>query len=139
MNIHSITPDTEQSICSILRDAFPNALGIYVFGSRAQDTANADSDLDLAVLIEGYADPLVLWDLANQIAEKLGFHVDLLDLRAASTVMQYQIITTGRCVWAKDVQAGLYEAFILSEKTSLDTARAELLQEIREDGAVYGK
>ena len=87
MNIHSITPDTEQSICSILRDALPNALGIYVFGSRAQDTANADSDLDLAVLIEGYADPLVLWDLANQIAEKLGFHVDLLDLRAASTVM----------------------------------------------------
>lgn len=139
MNIHSITPDTEPLICSILRDALPNALGIYVFGSRAQDTANADSDLDLAVLIEGYADPLVLWDLANQIAEKLDFHVDLLDLRAASTVMQYQIITTGRCVWAKDVQAGLYEAFILSEKTSLDTARAELLQEIREDGAVYGK
>lgn len=139
MNIYSIKPDTEQWICSILRDALPNVLAVYAFGSRAQDTANEHSDLDLAVLVEGYADPLLLWEMANQLANKLGYEVDLLDLRAASTVMQYQIITTGRCVWAKDVQAGLYEAFILSEKTDLDTARAELLHEIRKDGAVYSK
>ncbi|WP_292996284.1 nucleotidyltransferase domain-containing protein [Nitrosomonas sp.] len=39
----------------------PNLLAIYAFGSRIQGTAQIDSDLDLAVLVAGYAEPLVLW------------------------------------------------------------------------------
>lgn len=139
MQSYLLDTDTEQFVCEQLLHAFPNALGIYAFGSRIQGTANAQSDLDLAVLVAGYADPLQLFEMANQLADKLGYEVDLLDLRAASTVMQYQVITTGRRLWAKDVQAGLFEAFVLSEKTSLDEARAELLREIREDGVVYGR
>lgn len=139
MSDYSLRPETETQVCTELQKAFPNALGIYAFGSRVQGTANAQSDLDLAVLVAGYADPLQLFEMANQLADKLGYEVDLLDLRAASTVMQYQVITTGRRLWAKDVQAGLFEAFVLSEKTALDEARAQLLNEIREDGAVYGR
>lgn len=139
MTLHSFDQEAEKLVCTELQKAFPNALGIYAFGSRLQGTANAQSDLDLAVLVAGYADPLQLFEMANQLADKLGYEVDLLDLRAASTVMQYQVITTGRRLWGKDVQAGLFEAFILSAKTSLDEARAELLNEIREDGAVYGR
>lgn len=139
MKNHSLAPNTEQFIQEHLLKAFPNALGIYAFGSRVQGTATAQSDLDLAVLVAGYADPLQLFEMANQLADKLGYEVDLLDLRAASTVMQYQVITTGRCLWTKDVRTGLFEAFVLSSKTSLDEARAELLNEIRESGAVYGK
>jgi len=139
MQNYLLDTDTEQFVREQLLQVFPNALSIYAFGSRVQGTANAQSDLDLAVLVAGYADPLQLFEMANQLADKLGYEVDLLDLRAASTVMQYQVITTGRRLWAKDVQAGLFEAFVLSEKTSLDEARAELLHEIREDGAVYGR
>ena len=139
MTLHSFEQEAEPLICTELQKAFPNALGIYAFGSRVQGTADAQSDLDLAVLVAGYADPLQLFEMANQLADKLGYEVDLLDLRAASTVMQYQVITTGSRLWAKDVQAGLFEAFVLSAKTSLDEARAELLSEIREDGDVYGR
>ena len=139
MQNYLLDPDTEQFVYEHLLHAFPNTLSIYAFGSRIQGTANAQSDLDLAVLVAGYADPLQLFEMANQLADKLGYEVDLLDLCAASTVMQYQVITTGRCLWVKDVQAGLFEAFVLSAKTSLDEAHAELLNEIREDGAVYGR
>ncbi|MCE3253577.1 MAG: toxin-antitoxin antitoxin component [Cellvibrio sp.] len=138
MHEYSLTLEAETLVCTELQKAFPNALGIYAFGSRVQGTANAQSDLDLAVLVAGYAEPLQLFEMANQLADKLGYEVDLLDLRAASTVMQYQVITTGRRLWAKDVQTGLFEAFVLSAKTSLDEARAELLNEIREDGTIYG-
>jgi predicted nucleotidyltransferase len=131
--------ETEKIVCDLLLAAIPNTLGIYAFGSRVQGTANAESDLDLAVLVAGYAEPLQLWELANHLADKLGYEVDLLDLRAASTVMQYQVITTGHCLWAKDVQTGVFEAYVLSEKTALDSARAELLDSIKEDGAVYGR
>lgn len=120
-----------------LKSQIPNLLAIHAFGSRIHGTATAHSDLDLAVLVAGYAQPLQLWELASDLADLAGCPVDLLDLRAASTVMQYQIITTGERWWAKDTQAGLYEAAILSEKTALDTARRALLDDIQQRGQVY--
>lgn len=64
--------------------------------------------------------------------------VDLLDLRAASTVMQHQILTTGERLWAKDVRAGLFEAAMLTEKLHLDEMRHDLLLDIQTRGTVYG-
>ena len=123
----------------MLRVRVPDLLAIYAFGSRIQGTAQTRSDLDLAVLVAGYAEPLALWTLSGDLADLAGCPVDLLDLRAASTVMQHQIITTGQRWWARDGQAALYEAAILSEKTELDTARAGLLGDIRKRGTIYGR
>jgi hypothetical protein len=64
--------------------------------------------------------------------------VDLVDLRAASTVMQYQILTQGERIWAKDLAAGLYEAAMLTEKLHLDESRRSLIQDVMGRGAVYG-
>lgn len=121
-----------------LRAALPNLLAIHAFGSQMQGTAGPDSDLDLAVLVAGMVDPLLLWRLSEELAELVGCGVDLLDLRAASTVMQYQIITTGRLLWAQQPAAGLFECFVLSEKTALDEACAGLLDDIAKNGRVYG-
>ncbi len=134
-----VTPEVVQRIVPALQSPLPGLLAIYGFGSRVQGTAGPDSDLDLAVLVEGYVDPLLLWQLSSELADIAGCAVDLLDLRAASTVMQYQIITTGQRWWARDAQAALFESAILSEKTALDTARAALLADIQERGCVYGR
>jgi len=127
------------AIVQALQTQIPHLLAIYAFGSRVHGSARPDSDLDLAVLVAGYAEPLALWTLANDMAEIAGCPVDLLELRAASTVMQYQIITTGERWWARDAQAALFEAAVLSEKTALDTARAGLLADIQKEGTIYGR
>lgn len=127
------------ALIQTLQTRLPSLLAIYAFGSRLNGTAGPDSDLDLAVLVPGYAEPLDLFELAGDLADAAGCPVDLLDLRAASTVMQYQVITRGECWWARDAQAALYEAVILSEKTALDTARAGLMNDIRQTGTVYGR
>lgn len=121
-----------------LQARIPDLLAIYAFGSRIHGAARRDSDLDLAVLVAGYADPLILFEVADELSEVAGCAVDLLDLRAVSTVMQYQIITTGERWWVLDVQAALFEAYILSEKTALDTARAGLLADIQQRGTIHG-
>lgn len=126
-------------LLSTLRQRLPSLLGVYAFGSRVQGTARPDSDLDLAVLVAGYADPVLLFDLAAELADIAGCDVDLLDLRAASTVMAHQVITTGERWWAKDHQAGVYEAMILSQKLELDEMRAGLLADIQQRGTVYGR
>ena len=136
---HGVAPAVIDSLVCKLQSWLPDLLAVYGFGSRVQGRARADSDLDMAVLVAGYAEPVVLWQWAGELADVAGCPVDLLDLRAASTVMQYQVITTGVRWWALDMQAALFESAILSQKTALDTARAGLLSDIRQRGSVYGR
>jgi predicted nucleotidyltransferase len=133
----SVAQETVERAVGMLQRRVPGLLAVYGFGSRIQGTARADSDLDMAVLVAGYADVLLLWQLSGELADIAGCAVDLLDLRAASTVMQYQIIPTGVRWWAKDAQAALFESAILSEKTALDMSRAGLLGDIALRGSVY--
>ena len=107
--------------------------------SRVTGGATAESDLDLAILVDGLVDPYSTFLLAGEIAECAGLEVDLVDLRAASTVMQYQIITSGERLWQRDSRAALYEATILNMKTALDEARAGLIGDILKRGTVYGR
>lgn len=131
-------PIARPLILQLLQKRIPGLLAVHAFGSRVQGTADAHSDLDLAVLVAGYAEPLLLWELSGELAEIAGCEVDLLDMRAASTVMQYQILSAGERWWVADTQADLFEAAILSEKTALDAARAGLLDDIRQRGTIHG-
>ncbi len=126
------------SIVRRLRDALPGLLGVYAFGSRVEGTALPDSDLDLAVLVAGYADPLQLWDVSADLADIARCDVDLLDLRAANTVVQFEVLTRGRRLWAIDPEAGLFECFAISEKQRWDERIAGHLDDIRREGRVYG-
>lgn len=128
-----------QLIVETLRHAYPGLLAIYGFGSRFSGQATARSDIDLAILVDGKPSPEGLWQQANRMAEVLDCDVDLLDLRTASTVMQYQVITTGQRLWQRDAQAAIYESFILSEKMELDQARAGMIADIQQRGSVYGR
>ena len=134
-----LTDATRAALLQQLQAQVPGLMAVYAFGSRITGQAGPDSDLDLAVLVAGYADPVALWRLAGLLADLAASPVDLLDLRPASTVMQYQVITTGERWWAADMQADLFEVAILSEKTELDTARAGLLKDIQQSGVVYGR
>lgn len=110
--MHSTARDP---IVQHLRSHLPGLLAIYAFGSRITGNATPDSDLDLAVLVEGHADIITLFNLSSDLADLAGCDVDLVDLRAASTVMQHQIIQTGVRWWAKDHQADLFEIYVCKE------------------------
>lgn len=127
------------AVVSALQASVPGLSAVYAFGSQVSGAAGPDSDLDVALMADGLVDSETLWDLANRLALVVGCPVDLLDLRAASTVMQHRVVTTGSRLWCRDAQAALYESFILSEKTALDEARAGLLADIQKTGTVYGR
>lgn len=126
-------------IVMLLQNRLPNLLAVYVFGSQLSGDADKNSDLDLAVLVAGYADPIDLWDISSDLAELVDCEVDLLDFRAASTVMQYQILTKGNRLFAIDSSISCYESSLLSEMTALNEARAGVLADIQKDGSVYGR
>jgi predicted nucleotidyltransferase len=118
---------------------FPATQAVYVFGSRVNDAARDDSDLDVAILVQGYTDPIALFDLAGRLSDIVGCPVDLLDFRAASTIMQYQVLMNGVRLWARHVgEVSTYEAAVLSEKLFFDEARAPLIKDVLARGRVYG-
>lgn len=133
------SPALLEELSARIREALPGVLGVYFFGSRAEGQARPDSDLDLAVLVAGYADPLQLWYLSSELADRAGCEVDLVDLRAASTVFAYQILMRGRRLWGQDPEAGVWEAFACTEKLRFDESRAGLLADIRARGHVYDR
>ena len=117
-------------------------MAVYAFGSRVQQHglhAHSQRDLDLAVMVEGYAEPVLLFDVANELADICHCPVDLLDIRTASSVMQSQIWTQGQRWWAKDMRTSLFEAAMLNEKLYLDAARQGLLNDIAQRGTIYGR
>jgi len=120
-----------------LLSSFPKAISLYAFGSRITDNAHFNSDLDLALLVPGYVDPITLWETASHLASLIKMDVDLLDLRAASTVMQHQVITTGKKLYGDSLDAQLFELYVLKEKLYLDRLRGQQLKQIAREGKIY--
>lgn len=110
-----------------------------MFGSQAAGSAQNSSDVDLAVLGKNQVDPICLWELSTELSGVLNRSVDLIDLRAASTVMQHEIISKGSCLWQKGSQASLFEMVTFSQYWDFNHTRAGLLKDIQERGSVYGE
>ena len=131
-----------QALIDLLQSRLPNLMAIYAFGSRVSGDATENSDWDLAVLVAGYVPPAMLWELSRTLADVTKTEVDLVDLREASTVMQFQVLTLGERWWLRAESAtlvGVWEAAMLSEMTELNSARAGLLADIAASGVIYGR
>ena len=135
-SLPGIDPDI---LVEYLKQEIPDLWAVYVFGSFARGDCTSESDLDVAFLCSRPLDSVLVWNSSGHLAEIVGRHVDLVDLRSASTVMQYQIITTGICVLSNGVETELFEAMVLSEKTTLDERRSGLLSDIAREGSVYAR
>lgn len=121
-----------------LDGAVPGLVAVYAFGSAARGQTTPESDLDLAVLAGAPLDPLARFDLQERLAVLAGRDVDLVDLRAASTVMQAQIVHTGSVVRDADPPArAAFETRVFSAYAMLNEERAGLLDDIAARGRVH--
>jgi hypothetical protein len=75
------------------------------------------------------------WELEQRLAEVVMRDVDLVDLRAASTVMRAQIIHTGDVLFSADDDAReLFECTAYSAYALLNEERAGIPRDIAEPG-----
>ena len=126
-------------VTEFLNRHIPHVIAIYQFGSQVRGTARPASDLDLAVLARDPIPNEQRFYLAQELAIQLHRDVDLLDLRAASTVMKMQVLTTGQCLETRDQRAKAeFEMYAYADYARLNEERKELLKGITERGFVYG-
>jgi uncharacterized protein len=130
----------EQHIVKLVKQALPDVLSIYLFGSATTKFARTESDVDLAVLSQHKMAPLETWELSQKIAYVIRMDVDLIDLLQASTVLRMQIVGTGKRIYCKDKLAcDVFETMVYSSYAFLNEERKEILEDIKQRGSVYGK
>jgi uncharacterized protein len=99
----SLTPE---AITAILRQVLgirPEIVAVYLFGSFARDRARADSDIDVAVLLDPDFSmdnhPLYRLDRIDQLASALQRPVDVVMLNRAPLVLRNQVLSYGYLVY----------------------------------------
>jgi predicted nucleotidyltransferase len=130
---------SEPGFLSTLADAIPNLIAVYQFGSTVEDGEHPESDLDLAILAPRPLDNVDRWTIQEEIAAQLRRDVDLVDLHAASTVMQMQVLSQGNVLkeWDRTARQQ-FEVHVYSAYALLNEERAGILKDVQERGRIYG-
>jgi len=127
-------------ITNVIRAAFPDTEAIYRFGSWGTDAERIDSDLDIALLLPWQqAKDIALWDWATLNGEVAASadtdRVDLINLREADVLFQFEILRTGEVIYCADQAARLnFEVLTISKYEELNRWRRDF-----EDAALSGE
>ena len=129
--------ETHQKILNtgiqILRNKLPGLIAVVAFGSFGTEYERHDSDLDLAILLkepDNSVDPVKLWNLSQEIAKAIGRDVDIINLRQASTVFSYQVLTSGNTVYcSNEMILANFENLIMSMYLRFQEERKDILKD----------
>jgi predicted nucleotidyltransferase len=90
-----LTSDDIDHITTVL-DRWFGVDELWLYGSEAEGTTRADSDVDLAALLRRPPQGLEIFDARAELEELLCREVDLVDLDQAPPILAMQILKHGR-------------------------------------------
>lgn len=119
----------------ILQQKLPGLVAVIAFGSFGTEYERRESDLDLAVLTEAPRDSIdvvKLWNIAQDIASTIGRDVEVINLRQASTVFCYQVLTTGTPIYcSNDLMLANFDNLSISMYLRLQEERKDILEDYK--------
>jgi predicted nucleotidyltransferase len=129
-------------IVNIIRDHVPGITAIYLFGSYGTTEEWTNSDVDLALLSSPQESskhqPLLLTPCHYALMKATRRAVDIIDIRAVSTVFQMEIIRTGRLIYCADSAEVLeFESRTLSQYQKLNEERLLIIESFQKTGRAY--
>lgn len=102
---------------------------IVLFGSAAKGGMRATSDVDVAFLSDQKFTAYDIFIIAQDLAGALNREVDLVDLQAASTVFQVQVIRNGKVIYCSDeYKRMLFEMLAFKKYAKLNEERKPILK-----------
>lgn len=129
-------------IVRIILEHFPATQAIYLFGTYGTADEWPESDVDIAVLLPPGQAPrkphLMLTPCHYALADSLGRSVDLVNAREVSTVLQKEIVRSGRRLYSSDENAvAEFEMLTLSLYQKLNEERRAILDSFQKTGKAY--
>jgi predicted nucleotidyltransferase len=124
---------SDDTLAAAVAAVVPSAKAVWLFGSAASGRWHAGSDIDLAVQTKGPWTATERFDATQMLSQRLGLDVDLLDFQRLDTVMQVQILDTGRLLMARDPVALLqYAGFLHTEYQHMQRWRQPIMRALAE-------
>jgi predicted nucleotidyltransferase len=119
--------------------ALPDVWAIYVYGSIANNTERADSDLDIALLLPPGNGITNLLGLVSAISVAAERDVDIVDLRRAGNLLRKEVLAHGVPLYvAHPEQVLAWEASAMSEYAEHHARISDLLKDFKRTGIGYG-
>jgi predicted nucleotidyltransferase len=121
---------------------YPDVQAVYLFGSYAEESQNAGSDVDLALLLPHEVSKpegsLSMSPVRFTLEKELKKVVDVVNLRLVSTVFQKEIIAKGKRIHCGDEYAAdTFEMLVFSLYIKLNEERREILEEFYRSKRAY--
>jgi len=136
----SMANDTLASVREAVLEILPKAWAVYVHGSFAFGDARPDSDLDLAVLMPPGQTLEQPWELAAKLGSRVGWDVDLADLRQASDVLRMQLLEHGQVLYnTRPAEVLEWEAQAMTRYEHYRREVAGLIEQFQETGIGYAE
>ena len=128
---------TEQKITEFLKKKIPGLLGIYIFGSFADDRLRPESDIDIAFLTWVKISAVDKWKIQEELASLLDIDIDLVDLKDASVVLRAEVVEKGTRIYTQnEYECDNFEVTTYSMYADLNEIRKDILNDIEEK---YGR
>ena len=130
------------TIVRIVLEHYPSTQAIYLFGTYGTAEEWPESDVDIAVLLppeDARQKPhLMLTPCHYALADALGKPVDLVNARRVSTVLQKEIVQSGRLLYSGNATAvAEFELLTLSFYQKLNEERQDILSSFEATGRAY--
>ena len=108
-----------------------------MYGSIITEYYNVESDIDIAVLFNQKKSAMQVFDVQVKLSSIFDRDIDLVQLDTVSTVLQFQVIQTGKRIFCKDEKfCNKYESQIFCDYVELNELRKPYLDEISKTGKV---
>ena len=122
----------KEIIINQLTKSISTIKAIYIFGSQADNTATAQSDIDIAFLSDEKLDKVKIWEISNDIAFLLKR-----DVKETNTIFKVQILSTADRIYCVDRQTvEAYESLAYSFYVRFKEERKEIEKQILKDKKV---
>jgi len=124
-------------IIEFLEKNIKGVFAIYIYGSYATNSANAESDIDIAFLTEEKITPVEKWKIQEALAAKMDKNIDLVDLKDASVVLKKEVVEKGKLIYSSDkYKTEYFEMTTISMYLDLNETRKHILNDYYEE---YGR
>ena len=97
--------DFERMVRDLIRSAPPEAVAVYLYGSRARGSASPASDVDLGVLLSSAPAPTlrsVARDLEGSVERAVGLPVEVVVLNTAPADLVHRVLRDGVLLLDRD-------------------------------------
>ena len=128
---------TEKKITEFLKKKIPGLLGVYIYGSFAENRLRPDSDIDIAFLTWEKISAVEKWKIQEELASLLVIDIDLVDLKDASVVLRAEVVENGTRIYTEnEYECDNFEVTTYSMYADLNETRKDILNDIEEK---YGR